>query len=243
MADIGLPTLCLANGVVAVAALISALTGFGYALLATPLLILLLPPQVVVPIVLISWLLLAVLLGYEARSEMVWGRIGRWLLGAFPGLFVGAYALWVVEADDMRSAIGAITLLGALATWWKSARPWQHEWPLAVVAGFFSGIMAGASGMSGPPVVLFGLNQNWGHRQLRATLIGYFIILHLGAILVLQKYGMVDVSTFELGARLLPGVFLGYILGMRWRERVDQRLFRYIVLGLLCAMGITVLAQ
>lgn len=243
MANIDLYALCLANVVVAVAALISALTGFGYALLATPLLILLLPPQVVVPVVLISSVLLTGLLGYEARAEMVWGRIGRWLVGALPGLFVGGYVLWVVEADDMRLAIGGITLLGALATWWKPVRPWGRERPLAVLAGFFSGIMAGASGMSGPPVVLFGLNQNWDHRQLRATLIGYFIIVHLGAILVLQEYGMVDGRTLELGARLLPGVFLGYVVGMKWRRRVDQRLFRNIALGLLCTMGMILISQ
>ena len=230
-------TLLVANGVTLVAATIAALTGFGYALLATPILVLLLPPRIVVPVVLQSSIVLLCLLSFEARADMDWKKIGRWTVGALPGMWVGGYALWLVEDGPMRALIGVITLLGAAITWLRPGLPWPREWPFAIGAGLLSGIMAGASGMSGPPVVLFGLKQNWPHRVLRSSLIGYFAVVHLLALLVLRQFGMVSGQTMALGCAVLPGLFVGFACGMKWRKRVDQKVFRSIALVLLCTMG------
>ena len=63
-------TALLFNLVIGVAAFMSSLTGFGYALVATPFLVLLFPPQLVVPVVLISWVPLATLVAREAKGKM-----------------------------------------------------------------------------------------------------------------------------------------------------------------------------
>jgi uncharacterized membrane protein YfcA len=240
---IDVPTLALANGVTLVAAAIAALTGFGYALLATPILVMLLPPRIVVPVVLQTSIVLLLLLAYEARVNMDWKKIGRWVLGALPGMFLGGYALWVIEDGQMRSLIGVITLLAAALTWLRPSKPWKREWPGSLGVGLLSGIMAGASGMSGPPVVLYGLKQNWEHSVLRASLIGYFGVVHFLTLCVLQGYGMVDRQTLMLGGAILPGLIVGFALGMKWRNYVDQKVFRYIALGLLCTTGILALLK
>ena len=82
-------TLLVANGVTLVAATIAALTGFGYALLATPILVLLLPPRIVVPVVLQSSIVLLCLLSFEARADMDWKKIEEGQRGALPGMWVG----------------------------------------------------------------------------------------------------------------------------------------------------------
>ncbi len=219
------------------AALIGTLTGFGYALLATPLLIWVMPPRIAVPLVLFSSIVLLALLTVEAFSEMQGKKIVRWALGALPGMLVGGYVLSRMPEDTMRSLIGAITLLGAILLWLRPTQPWRREWPGALAAGLLSGVLASASGMSGPPVILFGIKQQWDHRALRATLIGYFAIVHLLALFVLGGFGLAGGEVFIRGGAVMPGVLLGFALGMKWRSRVDQALFRSIALGLLCAMG------
>lgn len=219
------------------AALIGTLTGFGYALLATPLLIWVMPPRIAVPLVLFSSIVLLALLTVEAFSEMQGKKIVRWALGALPGMLVGGYVLSSMPEDTMRSLIGAITLLGAILLWLRPTQPWRREWPGALAAGLLSGVLASASGMSGPPVILFGIKQQWDHRALRATLIGYFAIVHLLALFVLGGFGLAGGEVFIRGGAVMPGVLLGFALGMKWRSRVDQALFRSIALGLLCAMG------
>ncbi len=230
-----------ANIVTGAAALIGSLTGFGYALLATPLLVLVLPARTAVPLVLASSVVLLCMLVYEARADMDVRRIGRWALGAAPGMLIGGYVLSVVSDGHMRSVIGGITLAAAVVLWLRPSHPWRREWPGALAAGALSGVLAGASGMSGPPVILFGLKQQWPHRVLRATLIGYFALVHMLALFVLGGMGMVDATLLESGSLVLPGVIAGLVFGLKWRNRVDQALFRYIALGLLGATGILAL--
>ena len=100
----------------------------------------------------------------------------------------------------------------------RPGRPWRREWPGAVSAGMLSGVLVGASGMSGPPVILFGLKQNWDHRILRASLIGYFGIVHALAVFVLWGLGIGGVEVVFQVLGILPGVFMGFAFGWRWRH-------------------------
>ncbi len=237
MFELNVSFLLYANGVMGAAALIGTLTGFGYALLATPMLILVMPPREVVPLVLLSSVVLLMLLAVESHREMDGRKISRWVLGALPGMFVGGYVLATVSDGTMKSVIGVITLCAAALLSLRPGRPWQREWPGALGAGLFSGVLVGASGMSGPPVILFGLKQNWNHRVLRASLIGYFSIIHALAVLVLGRIGVGGTENLFQLLSVLPGVIVGFILGMKWRSRVNQTLFRTIAFGLLCASG------
>ena len=232
-----------ANLVVLAAALISSITGFGYALLATPVLVLFLAPQTVVPIVLISWMPLSLLLARESYVDMSWQKIGRWLLGAIPGTVVGAYGLAHLDEGLMRGVIGAMTILAALSVWLRPDSPFTRDRLMAIVAGGVSGAMAGSSGVSGPPVVLFGLNQGWDFRVLRACLIGYFALLHATTIVVLGNFGMVNDQTLIFSAAVLPGLLIGYMVGVRLKDRIDSSHFRTITLCMVSIAGIAAIIR
>jgi uncharacterized protein len=236
-------TALLFNLVIGVAAFMSSLTGFGYALVATPFLVFLFPPQLVVPVVLVSWVPLAGLLVREAKGQMQPRRIGRWVLGGVFGVPLGGYGLASVDEGAMRAAIGGITLIAALTLWFKPSRPLQKERLAAAVVGFVSGMMGGATGMSGPPVILFGLNQGWDHRELRANLIGYFVIIHSLALVFLQEFGILNRETLLLGVAALPGLMLGYAGGMYLKEKVSQKHFRSLAFALVCIGGLLALVK
>ena len=231
------------NLIIGAAAFVSSLSGFGYALVATPFLVLLLPPRTVVPIVMVSWLPLAALLVWEAHGRMEWRRIGRWGMGAVVGIPLGVYGLATTAPGPMRAVIGAITLLAALTLWLKPARPLRHEALAAPAAGLLSGIMGGATGMSGPPVILFGLNQGWKHPVLRANLIGYFAAKQLLVVLFLTGFGILNAGTLVLGMAALPGMALGYLGGIRLKDRVSYRHFRTLAFCLVGAGGLVALIR
>ena len=83
-----------ANLAIGAAALISSITGFGYALLAIPVLVIFLAPQVVVPMVLMSWMPLSLLLAREAYGDIAWSKVGQWLSGAVPVVLFGLIQGW-----------------------------------------------------------------------------------------------------------------------------------------------------
>lgn len=232
-----------ANIVICVAALASTITGFGYALLASPVLVLFLAPQLVVPIVLMSWMPLSLLLAHESYGDMSWSKIGRWLLGAIPGMVIGVYGLAHLDEGLIRGTIGALTILAALSVWLRPASPFVRERRMAIAAGAASGVMAGVSGVSGPPVVLFGVNQGWDFAVLRACLIGYFTLLHAATIVVLGNFGMVNEKTMSFAIAVLPGLLIGYLLGIRLKERIDSSHFRTLTLGLVSLAGIAAILR
>ena len=236
--EIDLVLIGWANLVIFAAALFSSITGFGYALLATPVLLLFLAPKIVVPIVLMSSMPLSLLLAREAYGDMSKAKIGLWLLGALPGMVFGAYGLAHFDEGVMRVGIGAVTILAALSVWSKPDSPFVKERMMAIVAGGGSGAMVGVSGVSGPPVVLFGLNQGWDFRVLRACLIGYFTLLHAATILVLGRFGMVNSQTLTYAAGVLPGLLLGYCVGVRLKDHIDSGHFRTITLCMVSLAGI-----
>ena len=226
------------NLIIGLASLTSSLTGFGYALVATPFMVLLFPPRLVVPVVMLSWAPLAVLLVKESSQLMHYRRIGRWLAGALVGLPFGVYGLARFEAETMRLVIGGITLAAAFTLWLKPARPLAQERPLAVLTGLLSGAMGGATGMSGPPVILFGLNQGWERRELRANLIGYFAVKHAIALFLLQEFGILSREILILGVAVLPGMGIGYTGGMRLKERISGPQLRRLTFVLICLGGL-----
>ncbi|MEE3234741.1 MAG: sulfite exporter TauE/SafE family protein [Candidatus Latescibacterota bacterium] len=234
-------TIVLVNIICFFAAAVSALTGFGYSLLATPCVSLIMAPRLAVPLVLFSSLVLLILLTLDAWRKMDFVRIGRWLIGAVPAIWIGGYALSVFADVYMRSFIGCATLVGALAIWCRPGVPFKNERPWAILSGVFSGVMVGASSMSGPPVVLFGIKQQWDHKTFRASLVGYFSVVHLLALLVLGELGVTGFGHVLQGLWMLPGLLLGFFVGMRFRERIDNQFFRKIALVLLCVTGILAL--
>ena len=183
------------NLIIGAAAFVSSLTGFGYALVASPCMVLLFPPRTAVPVTMLSWVPLAAALTWEARRQMEWGRIGRWMLGAAVGIPLGVYGLATASEGIMRAAIGAASLLAAGTLWLKPSRPFRREGLLAPLAGAMSGLMGGATGMSGPPVILFGLNQGWQVAALRANLIGYFAAKNLLSLAFLAEFGVLAPGT------------------------------------------------
>ncbi|NKB72246.1 MAG: TSUP family transporter [Candidatus Latescibacteria bacterium] len=236
-------TLVLINVIVCGAAFVSALSGFGYGLVGTPFLMIFFPPQLVVPLVLLSWSPLGVVLAWEARRQMVMRQIGLWLLGGLPTIFLGTYILIHVPARPLSWAIGCFTVGVALLMGFTPSRPFKRENWGCIGAGLISGTTGGACGISGPAVVLFGLNQGWDRRQIRANLIGYFLVLHTAILLVLGRANVVDGQVLETGLWILPGMLLGYWGGVRLKDRVSQEQFRRLVLVMVIAGGVMVVVK
>jgi hypothetical protein len=235
------PNLLLVNLVLGAASLVASVTGFGFALVSVPFLVVLLPPAQVVPIVLISWAPIAVALIAQCRRDLNRGRILRLLGGAAFGAPVGVFVLASLATDTMRAVIGGICLLAVASLAVKPARPFLRQTPALLLAGLASGVLGGASAMSGPPVVLLGLNQRWGHEGFRADLLCYLFLLHTTVAVALGQVGLLSLATVTVSAAALPGVLTGYAVGLWLKGRVDGVLYRRFAIVLVTAGGISAL--
>jgi hypothetical protein len=109
--------------------------------------------------------------------------------------------------------------------------------------GFLAGILGGAYGMNGPPLVVYGAMRRWSPQHFRATLQAYF--LPASAIVVIG-YAVSGIWTKPVTHYFLvsllaaiPATLLGTVINRRLR---GDAFLRYVHAGLVC-VAIVLLAQ
>ena len=143
---------------VACAALAAGFTGFGFNLVAVPLLVVALGPREAVIVALILGLLATAILSLGAwrRREVDRRLLELLMLGSAPGLAVGTLCFDLVGALALKIAIAAISIGGALLlmanTRFRARRVRPGE---AVAVGLVAGLFAATTGTGGPPVVTY----------------------------------------------------------------------------------------
>ncbi|WP_165977281.1 sulfite exporter TauE/SafE family protein [Nonomuraea diastatica] len=234
----------LVTGVVVIATLAAfaqALSGFGFALVAVPLLTLLTGPQTAVTVVTALGGLLALAISVHQRRHIE-GRTAFLVTGAgLVGMPFGLLAITALSARSLSVLIACVVLafallLGRGATLSRGAGP-------AAAAGFASGALLTSTGMNGPPVVAAFQAMGLQPRELRATLQATFCAGDALAVLGFLAVGRLTADSLLLTAAGLPGMAVGWWLGDRIFARTDPRRFRRIVLAVLVTSACVALAQ
>ncbi|KZD11945.1 sulfite exporter TauE/SafE family protein [Oceanibaculum pacificum] len=224
--------------VVTCAAIVRAFTGFGFALLAIPILVFFLPPAQVVPFIFILEIAISLTLLPKLWREVDLRGL-RWLLpGAVIATPFGGILLLALSAESLRLAIGLVVLAAALLMWRGLSFKSTPGPGAALATGAFSGLLNGAAGIPGPPVVLFYLSTPAGAAVSRASLIAYFFVTDAMGLAVAGYNGLVDGETLRWTLWLTPAMLLGSVIGQAAFSRADPALFRRIVLLVLLLTGL-----
>jgi uncharacterized protein len=213
-------TVALAALAVFTGAVLQSATGFGFALVAAPILFALLGPQQAVTAGVLLGLGLNVLtLATERRRPAVLRRdAGLLLAWSLPGLALGALALRELS-EQLLSVLVALAVLAALALRVRSRsqprpppRTARRGWR-APAAGVTSGALSTSTSLSGPPLVFYLLARGAAPGAMRDTLAAIFVVQALLGYPALLLSG-----TFDLPAgiwALLAGGLAGHVLGRR----------------------------
>ncbi|WJR75865.1 sulfite exporter TauE/SafE family protein [Bradyrhizobium sp. NP1] len=213
---------------VAMASFVRGLTGFGFAIVATPLLALVYPPAIAVPVATLLQIpsgLPTVLRDW--RDTDFRAAATAWI-GGLPALIPGVFLLGILSADVMRLAVGGAVIFStvALAFGKKIGRdPKPYE---LMGAGALSGLMQGAVAMAGPPVILLILSSSWNAARCRATLSFVFLLLGTASLVFGTIHGIVTKESILIAAVTVPGLLLGQMVGSHLFQRIDAKRYRSI---------------
>jgi uncharacterized membrane protein YfcA len=239
------PILVHVVAVVFLATLIRSAFGFGEALVAVPLLALRIPIPIATPVaVLMSITVAAVVLIQDWRDVHV--KSAAPLVGAtLLGIPLGLWVLTSVDQRGVRAILGAI--LVAFASYSLLVKKPPHlakdRMPVLLGCGFMAGILGGAYGMNGPPLVVYGSLRRWSPAQFRATLQAYFLP---ASVIGMAGYALAglwvhEVTRFYLAS--LPGAVIATLLGRAINRRFAGGSFLRVVHAGLVAIGITLFVQ
>ncbi|NIR38850.1 MAG: sulfite exporter TauE/SafE family protein [Actinobacteria bacterium] len=223
--------------VVAGACLQSSL-GFGFGLVAAPVLVLLDPRLVPGPLLCMG-VPLTFLVGWRERASLDFSGIKWAIIGRVPGSFLGSVAV-VVLAERWLSGLFAVTVLVAVAlsVAGLSARPTTRN---LFGAGVVSGAMATATSIGGPPMAL--VYQHASGPALRSTLAAYMVFgafISLAVLIVVGEFGGTDLG---LAAVLVPGVVVGFALSRWTTPWLDRGYIRPGVLTFAAVAAVSILIR
>lgn len=219
-------TVAIALLLAGLAGLMRGVTGFGGAMvLAAPLAVLVGPTQAV---------LIAVLLEAFAAGQMVpdaW-RTGTidplvpiWLAACLT-VPIGSYLRITVDPELMRRGITVVVVLFGLVM----LKGFRYHGPprlhTSLVVGTASGVLAGATSLGGPPVILYLLSGPQPIAVTRANLTLTIMAVSIATVLALWVGGAMEPSGLGFALLLSPLFFLGVWTGGRVFRYLDERRFR-----------------
>jgi uncharacterized membrane protein YfcA len=214
-------------------------TGFGSSLVAISALTLVLPPVRIVPAVFALEVLASVGLLPSVRRDVNWPSLAWIVAGCMVATPLGVVVLAHAPLRLMRIAISLVVVMAAVALL-KGLTLRRAPGALATfLAGGLSGMLNGATGMGGPPAVVFYFSTQAAVAVGRATIIVYVLVTDVYALIVAGLGGLLDVGTLVLIAYGGPFVVLGIWLGNRRFMATDPDTFRRVVLWVLAGLGAT----
>ncbi len=223
------------------AALLQTTSGFGFALLAMPLVALVIGVKAAAPLVaLVGFTLYAVNL-VRYRRGFEWRVVRPLALTAALGVPLGVWALSNLNEDIVKSVLGVVLIAYALYSLWRpQAAPLRSErwaWP----AGFLAGVLGGAFNTPGPPVIVYGNLKQWPRDLFRSTLQALFLFSSGLVILSHIAAGNLTAAAIPTYLLLVPALLLGVWAGSIIDRRISNERFRGLVLALIFVTGVLLL--
>ncbi|HEX6025428.1 MAG TPA: sulfite exporter TauE/SafE family protein [Solirubrobacter sp.] len=197
-------------GVVA-GAMLQAATGFGFSLVAAPLLFAAIGPEPAVILLTVLGVEINVLtLATEGRRPRpLWHDALVMLAFGVPGALVGVAVLRSLPAVALQIGV----TLGVIGT--LLARRVREAHVPAPVAGFSAGALGMSTSTNGPPLLLHLLGRGATPEQVRDTLTVCFIGLAPIGMVALFATGTADVPDRTLVLALMPAVLGAHLVGRR----------------------------
>lgn len=230
--------------VIFAASLAQAVTGFGFAIVAAPFLAFIMGPKETVIFLLFSGMFMKSVMLYKTwsagDSKQVFVLFAGSLLGALPG----GYILKIASAGTIKIIIGFGLLLATLFLIKDFKFEIVHKNRAKLACGFFSGLCGATAGLNGPPVVCYYLNEKMPKEAMRANLVRFFLLGNAGTLFLSYVWGSFQPGELiNITLTSIPAMLLGWAIGERLFYKINQLLFKRLIVGPVFVSAVVTLAS
>lgn len=219
------------------AAIIYSVGGFGFGLIAVPVLAILVDPVFSVVVTTALSLLLSSVISVRERTYVQWRHVVLMVVMSIPGYPLGLIVLSRLSVGTLQVIIGAIVVIAATAQF----REMQLRVGFIGVAGsgLVSGVLATSTGMNGAPVVLAFRWLYLGVREFRASVSAVLFGSKVLALMAFGISGSVSMNSV-LGIFIgTPVVVVGTLFGEKLFVSISELLIRRVVSVILVMSGVS----
>jgi uncharacterized membrane protein YfcA len=228
----------IAIAVIACGSAVQAAIGFGVALVAAPILVLVEPDLVPGPIIMAN-LLLSTIVVFEHRDHADRAFVGWATIGRVPGTAIGALMVAGLSTRSLSIVFGVMLLTAVgLSAAGLHIEPNRRA---IVGLGVVAAVMGTTTSIGGPPMAL--ALQRRGGPEVRGTMTWLAVVGTALAIVGLVLVGELGMRELTYAAILAPGVLLGIAVARPVRPWLDRGWTRPAILAFAAAIAVLVLVR
>ncbi len=203
----------LAAAAVAAGAAVQSATGFGFALVAAPLVFAAIgPPEAVWLLIFLGFEVnLLTLAGERRRPQPLWRDAATLLAWALPGSLAGVAILRALDPVALQVAVSVGVIATLIARRYSRGRS-VPRWG-APAAGLASGALTTSTSTTGPPLIVYLLRRGAEPGEMRDTLTVCFLGLGVIGAAALWATGTDDLPDGSLLLWMIPLVAVAHVAG------------------------------
>jgi uncharacterized membrane protein YfcA len=220
-----------------------AITAFGAAIIAVPIITHVLPLSEVLPVTVMLDLAAASTLGLRARADADRSELYRLVPFSLIGAVLGVTLLVSLPRRAALLSLGVFLLLYAAWSLAEGGRLREIGPQWAASAGLVGGAMGTVFGVGGPPYVMYLSRRLADATRLRATIAVMIALSVAIRLVVFAAAGLMTVDRLVLAVTLAPFAACGFWLGSRVQRRVPRAVAVRLLNLLLLVLGASLLSR
>ena len=243
-----------AGVIVFMASVLQSAVGFGFAIVATPLLLLVFDSRDVIQISIFLSLCIAISLLPKIIKEIDHPLLKRLFIGSLFGVPIGLLFFAYVSLDMLKITVGMVVIAIALflmVDWLKNRSAYlelqQNNSPTSkvqeIIVGLLSGTFTTSIGMPGIPLSIYFNINNTKKEVIRSTTLAFFIGIYAVTILSQLLTVKIGINVISTSLLLLPALIAGVFVGNILHYRINQRMFQLIINLVLMYTGVYMLIK
>ena len=229
------------------AAFVKGATGFGFPLIATPTVALLLDIRVAVTVLILPNLLMDTTQVFRDGFPYATLRRFRSMIGlTVIGVFLGTMVLVRTPLWVLNLCLGIMVILFVVSNLFQydfRISP-AAEKSLSPIFGFIvSGFLNGMTNAAGPTLAIYFYSLKLEKRYFVKSIATIFCITKIAQLVAVSTWNLFNWNTLTLSIQVVLFTLIGFFAGMKTQDRVNQKNFNRGLLVLLTVIGVLLIAR
>lgn len=229
--------------VITMCSLIQGYFGFGFTLVAVGVLTIIFDPQIVVPFIVLPALINCGILAWKLKKEANFRDIAVMFIIASLFIPPGAFLLSNMNKSLFFVGLGVLIIISATLKITGLINFRFDNNFVKYVSASLGGLLSGAFGISGPPLVIYANNCQWSHARAKANLQFLFLALSFPKIASYYAFGIMNTNLALNSMLYCPLVILFTLLGNHLSKESPAEKFAIRLQYAILIMGIVFLLK
>ena len=220
-------------------AFVQGATGFGSGLLINAFWLHIMEPTHAIPLNVVTSLFISGVPIYKLRKKLNFSKLKQFAIFGVVGIPIGMYLLVISDPSKLKFSIGILLVIYAVLMLKISSFSINvNNKSINNLVGFISGVIGGLTALLGIiPVAWFSV-QRLPKNTKRGTYEPFIFITSIAAIISFAFAGLYKIEMIFDLLKIIPALLVGSWLGIKIYNKINDDLFRKVVLGLILLSGL-----